>query len=111
MPPVPVSLLLPGRGMIPIDIGAMVLFPIHMVGAIFIGVPLMVVPMMRVVVTLVVMIILSHQAQRHQQRSGYRHTREYLFHNLEVLQPIKLDTRSDPGFRGGTRKKGCIAAS
>lgn len=41
--PIPVRLALTGACVIPIYVGAVVLFPIHVVGAIFVAVPLMVV--------------------------------------------------------------------
>lgn len=64
--PRPIRIALLRRGMIPVHIGAMLLLPVHMVGAIFVRVPLMIVLVLAIIIALiaVVIVILSQDDAR-----------------------------------------------
>lgn len=105
MTPIPVPLALARAGVIPIDVSMVILFPIHVVSAVFVTVPLMVVLVARIVITPVmvaiamIIVILRHQTQRSEQRRRDRQGGKCSFHIRKVLQPIQLDPGINPRFR------------
>jgi len=57
MPPVPVCLALPFVGTIPIDVLMMPLFPITMVTAVFVCIPVVIIAMLAIIVASVMIVI------------------------------------------------------
>ncbi len=87
--PIPIGLTLALVCMVPIDVGVMTLFPIHVIGAVFVAVPLVIVAVIPVVISLIVMVIvitmvvviLGHQSNWREQGRRQREACQHSFHN------------------------------